>query len=724
MSHTQQDTVHRFNQYAHALPQVKRYLAQLEQQDLWWTTVAMVGKINKDNIDPQLLVSVVDTQKAFQALRDQMMEALINRYLNQAHSEIKLKAQASIDILNRNLFERTADVGFLAADDDLVQFMAQQPAACDAQKLSALSHIEARLQEYVAKYSVYDDIALLSPNGEVLAQLSRAGRQDYAKPCHESWQAQALQGHTPYTEVYAQSNLFGAQPSLFYAKRVQHRVGDQWQTVGVLCLRFKFEQEMNTIFNTLNRAGHESDVQPNDCNHPAFEFSLLDAKGQVLAGKSASSLARVATEPVVSCDVAQNAQGELEYFARATGYEGFMGLDWFSRVAISQQAAFVQGTALDSLEGCIEPTSILYLRDLEETNQHVSVLLLIVILNGKMTSLKKDAKAFLPVLDSFQDISRAIELIFNDFIGHIHQVMLKTIHDKVRFSASLAAELMDRNLYERANDCRWWALNNRFRTLLTQHDLSTYSSSSPGQPLSVAQTQELSAILSEINALYTVYSQLVIYDRNGVILAVSQAGENDTDGLIGTVFAPLADVKRTLNLSHSQQYVVSKFEQSAYYQNRSTYIYHAAIGSTECVAGSVKNVGGVAIVFDSEPQFKAMLDDTQPSYMVQAIQQASFSVLATEDGVVVASNNAQFVPGDSMLLPALGEFVAGKSGSLAWRLPHASGRAIDSQTDNQIDKQIDNQNYVVGYHMSHGYREYKQTDGYVNNVVAWVFTPI
>ncbi|WP_127470598.1 cache domain-containing protein [Thiomicrorhabdus aquaedulcis] len=496
MSHIQQDTVQRFKQYAQALPQVKRYLAQLEQQDLWWTTVAMVGKINNDNIDPQLLVSVVDTQKAFQALRDQMMEALINRYLNQAHSEIKLKAQASIDILNRNLFERTADVGFLAADEDLVQFMAQQPAADEPQRASALRHIEARLEEYVAKYSVYDDIALLSPNGEVLAQLSRAGQQtlnhhNQAKTCHEPWVTHALQGHTSYTEVYAQSSLFGSQPSLFYAKLVQRRVGEQWQTVGVLCLRFKFEQEVNTIFNTLNRAGHENDAQDSvaqarEIGHTAFEFALLGAQGEVLAGKPLA--ANVLIKPSVTHEVELNAQGALEYVARAAGYEGFMGLEWFSRVSINQSAAFVQGTALESLDGCIEPASMLYLRDLEETNQHVSVLLLIVILNGKMTSLKKDAKAFLPVLDSFQDISRAIELIFNDFIGHIHQVMLKTIHDKVRFSASLAAELMDRNLYERANDCRWWALNNRFRTVLTQHDLSTYQSQ--GQPLSRAQTQD------------------------------------------------------------------------------------------------------------------------------------------------------------------------------------------------------------------------------------------
>lgn len=63
--------------YTQYLPQVKHYLNQLEQQDLWWTTVAMVGKINSENVDPQLLTSIVETQKEFQHLRDMMIEALI-----------------------------------------------------------------------------------------------------------------------------------------------------------------------------------------------------------------------------------------------------------------------------------------------------------------------------------------------------------------------------------------------------------------------------------------------------------------------------------------------------------------------------------------------------------------------------------------------------------------------------------------------------------------------
>ena len=38
--------------------------------------------------------------------------------------------------------------------------------------------------------------------------------------------------------------------------------------------------------------------------------------------------------------------------------------------------------------------------------------------------------------------------------------------------AALAMDIMDRNLYERANDCRWWALTPDFRRILSQPSIS------------------------------------------------------------------------------------------------------------------------------------------------------------------------------------------------------------------------------------------------------------
>lgn len=668
------DTNKQFKYYTQYLPEVKRYLSQLEEQDLWWTTVAMVGKINNENIDPQLLVSIVDTQKEFQHLRDMMIEALISRYLNQANSEVILKAQATIDMLNRNLFERTADVGFLATDDDLVSYM-----ACANPSESQQTFIEQRLREYVDKYTVYEDIALIKPDGQISAKLNP---KNTAQHSNDALLHDALTGQHDYIEVYRHSDIFPHnKKSLIYAKRIIQQDGAHHKVLGVLCLSFRFDQEMALIFETLNSLDE------------AYQILLLDEQGEVLASDCPKQhpVGQKLAAPVLTAKPT-NHNNSLQFYARTKGYEGFMGLPWFSYINVENKVAFAEKSAdIDDSMFTISADSPLYLAELEQTNLKVSTLLLIVILNGKMTSLKKDVKAFLPILDSFQGISRDIAAIFNDFIHHIHQVLINTVQDKVRFSATLAAEIMDRNLYERANDCRWWALNSSFRQYLSRHD--------NGQTLTESDAHELHKILKYINQLYTVYTNILLYDRKGTILAVSNPTELE---LVGSSIGQLRDVQICMQLHSTQDYCVSEFENSKLYQQRPTYIYHAAVKDWDNLN---KNVGGIALVFDSEPQFAAMLNDTEPQYLNKAIQQSSFSMFVQLDGTIVSSSHTDFSAGETLTLPRqLTEFVAGESGTLGWK--------------------INDKNYVVGYQMSKGYREYKTSDGYDNPILALALTPI
>ncbi|WP_028485928.1 cache domain-containing protein [Thiomicrorhabdus chilensis] len=671
MQHQQDSRSYReFIQY---LPEVKRYLSELEHQDLWWTTVAMVGKINNENIDPQLLESIVDTQKEFQNLRDIMIEGLIGRYLNQANSEIMLKAQAVIDILIRNLFERTADVGFLATDNDLVDFMASDDVSEETK-----GFIHRRIEEYVAKYTVYDDVLLVSPEGKVRAKL------DESNPVEKSFDPliqQALTTDEEYVEVYRHSDLFPGKPaSLIYAKRIEAEVSGQLRVVGVLCLSFNFEDEVERLFKVLN---NEQD---------GYGVMLVDDSGKVLVanhpekypvGKQQACQYGM-KEPVRS--------GNNLYFATKTnGYQGFYGLPWLGYVDVPSEVAFDDKSSKKEINVTIPKDSPLYLRDLEETNLKVSTLLLIVILNGKILSIKRDVKAFLPILDSFQDISVDIQEIFKGFIHHIHQVLVKTIQGKVAFSAALAVEVMDRNLYERANDCRWWALNSTFRQILTEHKQT--------QAISAEQVERLTEVLAYINKLYTVYTNIMLYDHKGKVLAVSNPAESE---LVGTLLPRPNDTARCLSLSDTQAYVVSDFHQTDLYSGRHTYIYHAAVKEW---GNLQKNVGGIALVFDSEPEFAAMLEETQPKYINNLINDTTFSVFVDRSGLVISSTLPDLSVGTQFEVPAeVLEAESGQNDTVYWEWR--------------------SQPYLVGYRVSEGYREYKNGDGYENDVIALVLTGI
>jgi len=667
------DSTESFKDFINHLPEVKKYIAELEHQDLWWTTVAMVGKINNENIDPQLLESIVETQEEFQGLRDVMIEALIGRYLNRVNSEIALKAQAAIDILIRNLFERTADVGFLATDDDLVEFMAKEVVSEEDQQF-----IYQRIEEYVAKYTVYDDVLLLDVNGAVKAKL------DLENPVVSSSDEviyRTISTTEEYVEVYRYSDLFpNKKASHIFAKKIEGVIDGQKKTVGVLCLSFNFNDEMSRIYESLYQ-GQEG-----------YGIALLNEAGRTISSNNTKSV-EVGRQVIQPTHMQQpiHENQKLIYSTKTHGYQGYVGLPWYGYIQVSGQVAFSDKERDQDLGVIFGKDSPIYLSELEEMNIKVSTLLLTVILNGKILSIKRDVKSFLPVLDSFQNISVDIQAIFERFIDHIHTILIRTIQDKVAFSASLASSVMDRNLYERANDCRWWALNSSFRKFLTAYQK---------QPtISAESSERLMAILAYINELYTVYTNIILYDTQGHILAVSN--ENET-GLIGSVIPRPNDTKRCQSLSDTQAHAVSDFHQSTLYGDEYTYIYHAAVKSWE---NENLNVGGIALVFDSKPEFEAMLKETEPQYAHPYANETTFSLFVDRAGRVLSSTNPTFEIGQQL------------------KLNEQILKAENGQ-NSTIDCQWEEQNYLIGYKVSTGYREYKNGDGYQNDVITMVLTGI
>ncbi len=139
---------------------------------------------------------------------------------------------------------------------------------------------------------------------------------------------------------------------------------------------------------------------------------------------------------------------------------------------------------------------------------------------------------------------------------------------------------MDRNLYERANDCRWWALTSDFKTILEK------------QIIDDADRDRMRRILGYINSLYTVYTNLFVYDRTGKILACSNPGECDKEGRV----LNSGYVVEATRITDSQLYCVSDFIKTDLYasegQDRYTYIYNASITAHEAPS---RVLGGIGI---------------------------------------------------------------------------------------------------------------------------------
>ena len=646
--------------YISSIKVISEYEKDLERQNLWWTVVAMVGKVNSQGLEPQLLDSISETQKQFDELKANLIESLVKRYVERVNIDLTLKAQSFIDILNRNLFERTADVGFLSTDSALISYLNAQDYTANARQ-----SIELLLTEYVNKYTVYSDVVLLTPEMEVIAQIDKNNPVSHST---ESVYQLALESQD-YIEYDQTIDVCASEKiPLHFIQRVEHK----GQVIGLLSMSFKLEDELQRIQTTL----------VDKYNH--LTFSLIGEKSQILfsSGKPLAGVL-VNNESNHLFEFNEDGQACFGILTRTSGYQGYKGLNWRSFVYIKVLDGLNHSYQSYYENSKLDRNSSLFPDDLYELNLLINTALLIVILNGKISSLKNKIKSFLPVLDSFQEIGTEIKEVFSSSIEHIHLVLHNTMQERALLAANVALDVMDRNLYERANDCRWWALTASFKAFLSKEQNENQA--------------VIDDVLQRINSLYTVYTLLYLYDRNGHIVAVSNP---KNQSVIGRDLSDLDEVKQCLKLTTTQEYSVSSFTKSPLYDNRATYQYHAPVFGEK----TSKVIGGVGVVFDSEPEFKAILDDFLPKNVDKTPLEGAFALYLGHNNLVISVTDNNF------------NLIAGVP--LSESMIDENDLVSDKES---FDLKLNGINYIVARQLSSGYREYKNDDGYQNPIQCFVF---
>ena len=79
-----------------------------------------------------------------------------------------------------------------------------------------------------------------------------------------------------------------------------------------------------------------------------------------------------------------------------------------------------------------------------------------------------DSRFAKALLREISNMGRKTQDVFEHSIEELHETIVSSVLDDSRFMASLAGELLARSLYERANDCRWWALDSTLVGYLRQ----------------------------------------------------------------------------------------------------------------------------------------------------------------------------------------------------------------------------------------------------------------
>lgn len=629
---------------------VEDYRARLASLQGSWDTLSLLSHLRGDGAD------MSSTRQAFEGLANDLVHSLSEETYKKAMLALKARGQIAIDVIVRNLFERTADIGFLATDDDIRDYLHQRRTE-SAQTDKLNDRLRGRFREYVGKYSVYHDVVLLDADGQVLVRLDE--RHTVERTSHDLLK-HTLTTRQGYVETFGRIDLLpGSDRNLIYS----FRVGDGSRVEGVLCLCFRFEDEVGGIFDKL-RAEDDWTV-----------FCFLDPHGTVLASSDPWQVPVGAAMPV-----ALDAGGRMirfagrEYLAvtcRTQGYQGYMGPGWYGHAMLPIEHAFDGQTgdgaktiprellaALRESQTIFSPA----LRKIPVQADAIQRELNRTVWNGNVrlaTSTDSGSDFTKVLLREIGNAGRRTQDTFEHSISELQETVVSSILDDAQLLASLAVDVLDRNLYERANDCRWWALNGA---------LSRHLSNRGGE-------RDAGAILRHINSLYTVYHDIVLFDSDRRVVAVSNPAHASKVG--STIEEPWAPA--TLELRDSQQYAVSAFARSDLYGGQHTLIYGAALRNE-----ARRVIGGIGIVFDSAPQFKAMLRDALPR---------------TESGQVVSGCIGLFVDSRMTVIAATSGYEPGDTVDLPRELLSAQGNAPQTVCMKGI-------HYAVGMRRTSGYREY------------------
>jgi chemotaxis signal transduction protein len=375
---------------------------------------------------------------------------------------------------------------------------------------------------------------------------------------------------------------------------------------------------------------------------------------------------------------------------RGRPYQGYAGQEWYGHAMIPLQSAFGSSASDKEINAEIlrhgdslspELSSII-----AGAAQGINLFLHRIIWNGQVMATNEHGNllSLKAILKQIRSMGARTAQALADSSNKLHTTMITSELRNAESIARLMIDIMDRNLYERSNDCRWWALTSEIRRILSAGSLS------------VDDKAKITTILTYINTLYTVYTRLFIYDIKGTILAESNLYDDPLDAIDKQVNASYA--QETFSLNSPQEYRVSQFEKSWLYGDNPTYVYNAAIRHADDLS---KVVGGIGIVFDATPEFKHMLEDCLPD------KPGSFGLFVERPSgrIIASTEGSNYKNGDVLWIDS--EF---------FELQEGTGKSKIILYNSKY--------YAVGCYSSRGYREFKTTGDYDNDVAAFVFIPI
>lgn len=247
----------------------------------------------------------------------EQVESMAEKAAGQRYMDLCLNA---IELIDRNLYERTCDVRWWATDSAVVD------CAADPTE-ERVRFASKRLGVILNAYTVYLDLWLCDLKGRVVAN-GRPDRYDVVgrDASHETWFRKAVGLHSgdEYVagDVGRQSLLRDGQVATYCAS-VREGGETHGRPLGVLAIHFDWEPQARAIVEGVRIAEEERE---------ATRVLLIDADQRVIASSDGHGiLAERLSLPIKGRRAGFDhlPDGTLAAFHATPGYETYRGLGWY-----------------------------------------------------------------------------------------------------------------------------------------------------------------------------------------------------------------------------------------------------------------------------------------------------------------------------------------------------------------------------------------------------------
>ncbi len=272
-------------------------------------------------------------------------------------------------------------------------------------------------------------------------------------------------------------------------------------------------------------------------------------------------------------------------------------------------------------------TSILSINDIYEKTHVLSI-------NSRIEAARvgEKGKGFKIVAESFSQLNGEIAKVANELDAEIKKELmhLRTISDAMakdvraqRLSQICISvmDVIDRNLYERSCDVRWWATDSSVVEVLKD----------PSEERARYAEKRLETIL----ASYTVYLDIVVADRDGVILA------NGRPGTFKSRKANVATSRWFLEaqrLKDGQEYAMESTHKSRLVNDEAILAYSAAVFDNQ----EDKPLGILGILFNWNGLVHAVLERVTKQDLIVDIVEYKIPTqiwILDEQGTILADSD-------------------------------------------------------------------------------------